>query len=239
VSVSYGFRIEGPVPGDLSLVVERPDLYTITCNGRPVAVGPERWLDRAFGRMSIAAAARAGENEIRLEASPFTIQHEIESAYLLGSFSLQPVPQGFVVAAERPLALGAWKDQGHPFYSEGVAYTERFTIQRAAGKYEVHLPRWYGSVAKVTVNRQAAGAIYAAPWSLDVSPWIRPGINVVELEVVGTLKNTLGPHHGEPPLGTAWPAMFQKATNPGPPPGSQYSTVAYGLFAPFTLVHVK
>jgi hypothetical protein len=30
--------------------------------------------------------------------------------------------------------------------------------------------------------------------------------------------------------------MFQKAPTPGPPPGSQYSTVGYGLFEPFVLV---
>jgi hypothetical protein len=30
--------------------------------------------------------------------------------------------------------------------------------------------------------------------------------------------------------------MFQKAPNPGPPPGASYSTVGYGLFEPFALV---
>ena len=41
--------------------------------------------------------------------------------------------------------------------------------------------------------------------------------NTIEVTVIGTLKNTLGPHHGKPALGTAWPAMFQKAPSPGPP----------------------
>jgi hypothetical protein len=65
---------------------------------------------------------------------------------------------------------------------------------------------------------------------------VRAGRNTVKVEVVGTLKNTLGPHHGNPALGTAWPAMFQKGPYPGPPPGSQYSTVGYGLLEPMELL---
>jgi hypothetical protein len=100
----------------------------------------------------------------------------------------------------------------------------------------VQLRNWYGSVARVRVNGQAAGVILSSPWSLDVTPRITPGANTVEVTVVGTLKNTLGPHHGDPPLGSAWPSMFQKGPSPGPPPGSRYSTVGYGLFEPFVLV---
>jgi hypothetical protein len=54
--------------------------------------------------------------------------------------------------------------------------------------------------------------------------------------VIGTLKNTRGPHHGNPQLGTAWPAMFQKGPSPGPPPGRDYSTGGCGLMRPFVLL---
>ncbi len=92
----------------------------------------------------------------------------------------------------------------------------------------MQLARWYGSVARVRVNGRSAGEILSAPWSLDVTAMLRPGANVIEVTVIGTLKNTLGPHHGNPSLGTAWPSMFQKAPNPGPPPGGDYSTVGTG-----------
>jgi hypothetical protein len=61
------------------------------------------------------------------------------------------------------------------------------------------------------------------------------GMNTIEVVVIGTLKNTLGPHHGNPSLGTAWPSMFHRAPNPGPPPGNQYHNVGYGLLKPFEL----
>ncbi|MHB8523828.1 MAG: glycosyl hydrolase [Limisphaerales bacterium] len=236
----YRFVIAEKVPATLSLVIERPDLYTITCNGRSVAAKPGTWwLDKSFGRIDIASAARAGGNEVAIKASPFTIYHELESAYLLGDFTLNAADHGFVIVPERPLELGKWNEQGRPFYSAGVGYRQKFAVENLAGQYVVSLPAWYGSVAKVNVNGKTAGYIGWPPWQCDVTKQMRRGENSIEIVVIGTLKNTLGPHHGNPVLGTAWPGMFQHGPNPGPPPGASYSTVGYGLFEPFVLKHVE
>jgi hypothetical protein len=234
---AYRFTIEKQIPRSLFIVIERPDLYSVTCNGREVASAKGAWwLDRSFGKIDISRAARIGENEVRLKASPFTIYHELEPAYLLGDFAAQPAEKGFVAAPESPLRLGPWSEQGLPFYAEGVAYSETFSLSKIDGRYSVSLPRWYGSVAKVTVNGKAAGYVASPPWEVEVGSLLRPGQNTIEVLVIGTLKNTLGPHHGNPALGTAWPAMFQRGPSPGPPPGKDYSTVGYGLMAPFVLV---
>ena len=90
-------------------------------------------------------------------------------------------------------------------------------------------------MAKVTVNGRLAGYVTHQPWDCEVTPWIKRGVNAIQVQVIGTLKNTLGPHHGSPGLGSAWPAMFQKGPDKGLPPGSQYATVGYGLFEPFVL----
>ncbi|MBI2946263.1 MAG: DUF5010 domain-containing protein [Verrucomicrobia bacterium] len=238
-AATYRFRIEGTVPGNLSLILERPDLYAITCNGQSVLpTKGQWWLDKAFGRIDLTVTARAGENQITIKAAPFTIYHELEPAYLLGDFALRAVEHGFVIVADASLHLGRWNEQGHPFYGAGVACREQFDLAELNGQYLATLPAWYGSVAKVIVNGKTAGYIASRPWQCDVSRWLRPGLNSVEVVVIGTLKNTLGPHHGKPALGTAWPGMFQKAPNPGPPAGSEYSTVGYGLFGPFVLKQV-
>ncbi len=438
----YKFTIEGSVPGNLAIVIERPDLYTITCNGQPVGVPVTRriphgagsspefkdwWLDKSFGKIAIAAAARVGENVVTLTAKPFTVWHELEPAYVLGDFTLKTADKGFIIAPDQPLRLtsatttpslthginpdgtmwlsggigfgqgaddrapflvldlgrstsfdairfwnyceahvrdltlrgakevrvsaaadaavptfdqslgtfnlkrgnprggtaetlraaargvrfvrfdflsnhngvsypatgepadhgfvglaevqflaeggkpiegvrirqasselpshqrvaryltdgsglnarttGGWDEQGHPFYAAGVAYRERFKVARPDGQYRVALPKWWGSVAKVSVNGKLAGYIDAPPWECDVTKLIKRGDNDIEVTVIGTLKNTLGPHHGNPGLGSAWPGMFQRGPNPGPPPGEAYSTVGYGLFEPFVLKH--
>ena len=121
----------------------------------------------------------------------------------------------------------------------GVAYREKFKVEGTGGKCVVSLPKWLGSVAKVSVNGKHAGYIDAPPWECEVTQQIKRGENLVEVTVIGTLKNTLGPHHGNPGLGSAWPGMFQKGPSPGPPPGQSYSTVGYGLFEPFTLKQIQ
>jgi hypothetical protein len=254
-TASYKFSIEGAVPKDLAIVIERPDLYTITCNGQTVkAKHNDWWLDKAFGRIDIASVAGAGENVVTIKASPFTMYHELEPAYVLGDFALSPAKKGFVITPAQGLTLGksrglvdgsglsstggGWNLQGLPFYSAGVAYRERFSVEKPVGRFLVTLPNWCGSVAKVAINGKPAGFIDAPPWECDATKFVKRGQNEVEVTVIGTLKNTLGPHHGNPALGAAWPSSFHVGPSPGPPPGANYSTVAYGLFEPFVVRQV-
>ncbi len=241
-TASYRFTIEGVVPANLAIVIERPDLYTITCNGKAVvAPAGQWWLDKAFGKIPISQVTQAGENVVTLSAAPFTMFHEIEPAYVLGDFAVKPAEHGFIIGPDQPVTIapGGWKAQGHPFYSAGMCYRQNFEISRRAGTYTVALPDWLGSVAKVSVNGTLAGYIDAPPWQCDVTRAVRKGANAVEVTVIGTLKNTLGPHHGNPALGAAWPNAFQKGPETGLPPGEQYSTVGYGLFKPFVLKNTQ
>jgi hypothetical protein len=147
------------------------------------------------------------------------------------------VGRGFEIVPARLLRIGAegWDRQGCPFYGDAVDYTQTFMVNRKEGRYVLQLPDWRGSVAVVAVNGKDAGLIEAPPYECDVTRWVKRGLNEISVKVVGTLKNTLGPHHSDPPVGTAWPRHFHLAPHIGPPAGTNYSTVAYGLFQPFTL----
>lgn len=241
-SATYRFRIERAVPRQLWFALERADLYTVRCNDQPVAAIPGQWwLDRAFAKLNLAGLAKVGENRVTITARPFTVFHELEPAYLLGDFSLRAGDRGFVVESDQGLSLRAdgWNRQGHPFYAGPVVYRQSFVVAKKAGAYRVALGAWYGSVARVSVNGKPSGAIFHQPWQCDVTDAVIEGKNVVEVAVVGTLKNTLGPHHGNVQLGTAWPRMFQQGPKEGPPPGAEYNTVGYGLFAPAVLQAVR
>lgn len=463
-TAKYKFNIDCAVPENLALVIERPDLYTITCNGQLISAeldGPSKvaarkaageamtarpgadaayaaagqtvgfknwWLDRSFGCIPIAKAAKRGENNVTLNARPFTLWHELEAAFVLGDFALKPAERGFVITSDTqikavketnlpshtnnpdgtawlsggigfeknpdgtsvddrqphvvfdlgqvtetsririwnyneghvrdlagrgvkslrvlgsadrpdsfPIDLGThtlpragansppaelavqnkavrfvkfeilsnqngvtypatgtpedngfvglaevqflapsgrpmpsvkvvkvsselashqrravhlsdgsglsarrfgWDLQGHPFYAGGVSYSQSFSLDKPAGRYVVSLSDWHGSVAEVMVNGKSAGYIFCAPWECDVTKLVKRGRNEIAVHVIGTLKNTMGPHHGSPSLGSAWPAMFRVGPENGPPPGQQYHTVSYGLFAPFVLKEV-
>ncbi len=238
----YHFTIDQKVPSKLHIVIERPDLYTISCNGNAVSPIEGRWwLDKSFGRIEIADAAKVGLNTVTIKASPMTVYHELEPAYLLGHFVLRAAESGFIVelAKDSALSLGEWDEQGHQFYADDVSYAQSFNLGRRKGRYIVELPQWYGSVAEVRVNGASAGYIVSQPWELEVTRWMKNGRNDIAVIVTGTLKNTLGPHHAGENLGAAWPNMFHRAPETGPPPGEKYHTVGYGLFEPFVLRQVR
>lgn len=447
-TLKYKFTLKEALPDSLKFVVERPDLYTITCNGEPVSQDDGAWwLDKSFGVLNIRPIAKLGENEIVLTASPMSMWHEIEPAYVIGDFSLENVEKGYAIVPVKPLVLKpeaeakeeghsnslekvswltmgvgfpgkptgkeddrepfvvfdlgkeyditgvkiwnyneanltkrgvknmtvnehpemtelesgdvvvsepyelhlvqsrgingerpqkfdldfktryvkfeilsnhagkkfplegemnvnrddnafvglsevrflakdaegntfeipnvkidsvsselvnnthdrkavymvdgsglgekqdtfGWNRQGMPFYASGVAYTQKFELTSKSddGKYFVRLPEsgkgWYGSTAKVEVNGSICGYVVSNPWQVDVTEAIKAGGNEITVTVIGTLKNTLGPHHSGRVRGSAWPGSF----HPGPevqPPGDAYDTIGYGLFEPFELI---
>ncbi|MFH1738740.1 MAG: glycosyl hydrolase [bacterium] len=233
----YHFTVSGFEKNpDLSLVIERPDFYTITVNDSKTNWdGNSWWLDKDFGRMDISEYVKKGENVVCIKASPFSLRQELESAYILGDFSLKTVDRGFEIVPPKALTLGPWSKQGLPLYSHTVNYTETFEVPADHGHLVLCLGEWRGSVASVSVNGEEVGVIGWQPWEIDVTGYAKPGRNTVTVTVYGTLKNTLGPHHGSPSLGTAWPGMFQKGPDTGPPPGEDYSVVEYGLFEPYRI----
>ncbi len=238
-TATYHFTVSGTPPAGLRAVVESAALYAMTCNGQAVkAIPGEWWFDKSFGVVDISGQVKEGENTLELVATPFTMMHEIAAAYILGDFALESAAKGFSIAAARPLALGAWSEQGMPLYGDTVAYEQVYEIAKPAEAYRINVPAWYGSVAEVVVNGQVAGHIWRQPWSCDVVGVIKSGRNTIEVRVIGTPRNTMGPFHGNAAPGLAGPEHFRRAPEAGPPPGTEYGIVGYGLFNPFELMPI-
>jgi len=262
-TATYKFTIRDQVPGDLAMVIERADLYEITCNGKSVNVDTEKWwLDKSFYKLELSGVAQIGENLVSITAKPMTIYHELEPAYLLGDFSLESAEHGFVVCPPKQLQLcisqaqeeiadhtprlelveprQGWNRQGMPFYSHGVAYSTIFDLpvmkigERVYVKLSDSPMGWYGAVAKVMVNGKEAGHIGWAPWKLDVSEFVKQGENTIDVIVIGTPKNLLGPHHAGKLRGSGGPWLFGEAPTLQPS-GDCYDTIGYGLFENYEL----
>ncbi len=224
---------------DIRAVVERPQLFQVFVNDKEVRPLPgEWWLDRAFGIYPIGAHIVAGKNKITVKARPFTIHSELEPVYLLGDFKLSGAARGFELHPPAPLAAGAWSAQGWPFYGSGVRYARTYTIplEAAGASYRLRLGPWLGATAEVFVGEKRIGSAAFPPFEVDLTGALTAGSNEVSVVVYGTLRNTLGPFHNDPPLGRAWPGSFQQGAKGGLPPGSEYSSVAYGLFEDFKLI---
>lgn len=235
-TATYYFNVRGKFDySSFKAAIERPALWTITVNGQEVnPVENEWWLDREIKVFSIGSLVKEGINAITLKASPFSVNAEIEPVYIRGNFSVKPAVKGWTIEAPAgSLKTGSWKEQGMPFYSWCVTYSREYNIEDAGRSYVLQLGDWKGTCAGVKVNGQPAGIIAFPPYRLDLTSFIKTGINKIEVQVTGSLKNLMGPHFNNPDPGLASPWLFRNVKSY--PPGAEYQLLDYGLLQEFEL----
>ena len=236
----YRFTVAGDFDmSGMQAAVERPHLYKVTLNGKEIKPEQGKWfLDRETGVFPIGGAVKKGANELVLELSPMKVHAEIEPAYILGNFTVQPADKGFTIYPPvEKFVAGSWKAQGWRFYSGAVSYSKTFDVADPSGNYRISLGKWTGTVAAVSVNGQDAGIICFEPYTLDVSKFIKQGVNNVEVKIVGSHKNLLGPFHNNPVTGAVGPEHFRKVKSY--PSGRDYEQLDYGLMDDFELEEGK
>jgi hypothetical protein len=237
-TATYHFNVKGSFDySTFKAVVERPYLWSVTVNGNEVKPEDGKWwLDREFGVFNIGKLVRKGDNTISLNISPMKVHAEIEPVYILGDFSVRPAEKGWYIEAPvKLLTAGSWKEQGMPFYSWGVTYSKEFNIEKHEGKYLVSLNNWKGTIAEVTVNGTPATVIAFPPYQSDVTDLIKSGNNIIEVKVIGSLKNLLGPHFNNPAPGLVSPWLWRNVKSY--PAGKDYQIIDYGMFDEFTLLN--
>jgi len=229
-TVDKEFDVQTP----LQLSVERPDVFKVFVNDHEVnALDGEWWLDPEFGLYDISELYKTGKNTIRLEVSPMSVFAELEPVYIIGDFSLESQDKGWkITSTDKQLSTGSWAQQGLPMYSGAVSYTSTFSLDETA--CIVKLSDWFGTVASVLVNGEEAGIIGWKPYQLDISDYVNPGINEITVNIYGSLKNLLGPHHNVTRSGivTPWSWRFGPENQPA---GVAYDVLDYGLFEPFSV----
>ncbi|MDD4592562.1 MAG: glycosyl hydrolase [Parabacteroides sp.] len=237
-TATYHFKVnEAFNYSGMRMVSERPELFTVKINGTVVKPIPgEWWLDRSFGVYNVERLVKEGENTVEVSVSPMSVYAEIEPIYITGNFSVVPEPVGWSISAPvMSFVLGSWKDQKQPFYSWDMSYSKSYTITKKEGPYAVQLNKWNGTVAEVYINGAKAGIIYSNPYRLDISSLLKSGLNQVEVRIIGSLRNLIGPHYRDPSPGLASPDLWKRIDKPIP--ASQYLMKDYGLMEDFDLVH--
>jgi hypothetical protein len=179
----------------------------------------EWWVDIAFRKVDISAAVRAGRNEIVLSGI-FGFDSELESVYLTGAFGVEgrrlreenryngqafdryapefrlvPLPGRL---SPRPEGAGLGFDltaQGLPFFAGRVVMKAEIELPSFAGQAFLEFDGLRAAVAHVRLNGSQAGTVAWPPHQVEVTGLLQPGPNQIEIELVGTLRNLLGPHH--------------------------------------------
>ncbi|MHB9029114.1 MAG: hypothetical protein ACYC9O_10115, partial [Candidatus Latescibacterota bacterium] len=185
------------IPEKLELTMESAERFAIEINGKTVETSAGKWhIDRKFPACTITEHVVPGKNIIRA-TTDFLWDTEIENIYLAGDFAVGPEGEGFPLLKEQEtLDTGSWVAQGYPFYPGALTYRMEFELDRVEPyRYELDLSAAKGSMLMVTVNGTEVGALAFPPFRGEITGALQQGANSLEVEVIGTLRNTLGPLH--------------------------------------------
>lgn len=233
-------NIDATAMKSIRAVVERPELWKVFINGNEVSkTEGSLWIDREFPQFAVGEYLKPGKNTITLKAPRMHILAEVMPIYLLGDFLVQPAKQGFEITGGDIETLGSWRESGLPFYSQKVAYSEKFNISKTNGtSFKVKLNKWNGSIAEVFVNNQPVGVIAWQPNELDVTSYLKDGENEIAVKVIGSLKNTFGFFYQKNDNWIFGPHSWNYAPKKIPA-ASEYFLMDYGLMKPFELLKVN
>ena len=241
--VSYQFRVSEDIDlkslGKTDAVVERPELWKIYINGELIEKSDKWWIDKEFYRFPIGGRLKKGNNAITIKADKMSVHAELMPVYIVGNFQLKPLARGFEIVAGKIIsALSPWREMGYPFYSQKVAYVQKFNLKKEGVQYLVKLNKWKGTLAEVRVNGKKAGLIAWPPYQLDISSLINKGNNEIVVSVIGSLKNTFGYFYKDNNRWINGPGDWNTAPDKIPSL-SQYFLEDYGLFEPFSLMEAN
>ncbi len=213
------FEFESEVNGEgreLYLVLERPEAFSIEVNGAEVPSADSGfWVDKSLRRIDISRHVRRGRNVVRLRGV-VDFETEIESCYVVGDFAVRSEGDVRFVITEEPGAVRCEDlvHQGYPFFAGTVSLAQEFELSGGFKRVVLEFEGLSCIVAEVLVNGELAGHVFLRPHAIDITERVREGRNELEVRLVTSLRNLLGPHHhraGE--LFSVGPGSFMDEAN--------------------------
>ncbi len=197
VALRFRIEVEEVPAGVVYLLVEGAQQFEILLNGEGVPNEPEGWyLDRNMHKVPLPTLF-SGDNVLELHCA-YTNHTELEDCFLLGDFGVSA--ERVIVAEPQWLHLGDWTTQGYPHYAGSMIYHGTYRYEPKPGtRVRLHLGERQAVHVAVYVNGSLAGHI---PWAsangLDITDALGPGVNNVDIQVVSSPRNMLGPLHLAP-----------------------------------------
>ncbi len=177
---------------DAQLVMETPERFAVTINGRPVETRADLgwWVDIAFRRLALPEGAFIeGYNEITL-TGPFAEDINLEAIYLLGDFAVS-LEGALPCLSALPDTLKATSvvGQGLPYYSGNLIYHYDIPQDWVGQRATVEIPAYEGAYAKVSSGQEQK----LIPWRPNRAALVLG--QRLDIGVCITRKNTFGPLH--------------------------------------------
>lgn len=189
------------------------------------------YVDRSFHPVDITEHVGKGPNTVELNrafeapseaafmlASLFHTATgvELEAVYLIGDFAVRGslsngevrprcvrYDRHFRIVHEKQTTAGDLTADGYPFFAGNLSLEASLELPKPAGDERAFLvlPSMDAVVVETVVNAKPCGSIAWPPYEVEITAAVRPGKNALQLELVSSLRNLLGPHHrpsGEP-----------------------------------------
>ncbi len=235
LTLRYKFTSDVANPRSAFLVIEDLNKGFLKVNGVPVPAKTGAWhWDRGFGKVDISRLVRKGGNVAEFSVQ-YNILTQVEAAYVVGDFGVELAGpyEGKIVEETKRLEFGSWVRQTYPFYSGRMVYSTPFHVRKKA-KTWLRLNQPSGILFKVRVNGEEAGKILWQPYELELTPYLKDGENLLEIEVVSSLQNSWGPLHEKTGDDNQWcgPDGFEDERNIK----DEFSLFNYGLLGGVELV---
>ena len=240
VVLKYSFFCEVIPEGRVTLAFEDREYLYAAVNGVDLPKKSNgRWIDDSIGEYDITSYIRLGENSFELtydicgkkygedlteifetEKNRFFYPIEPDNVYLRGNFDVKPKgnitdngfclqSSQFVVTKPSKKSLGDLTVNGAWFYRGNAKYKLRGIVPTPGKRTIIKIGGYDGALVKVIVNGKEQKSLSQTP-EFDVTDYIKETDNDVFIELVGTNRNLLGPHHhicGEVSL--VGPAVFE------------------------------
>jgi len=226
VSLKFEFSSNLDSANNINLLIEEPQKFDIFVNNKKVIHKNPKWyIDISFKLIPIAKYVAKGGNELLLVTKKYRQDVELENCYIAGDFSVNR--DTFVL--EKPkdtIRTGSWVEQGFPFYPGSMTYKQDIFVNKKKNKkYILKIGKHRATVINARVNNKSAGILCWEPYELDITKLLKRGTNKISLELVGSLRNMLGPLHykGKNRIG---PLQFCDEKNWT----DRYKFVPYGIF---------
>ena len=141
------------------------------------------------------------------EKNKLTYDMEIESMYLVGDFGVrlqgefEQIPHdayffGGDMIIEKPndeVYLHRLDLQGFPFFSGKLTFKK--TVTSDGKPTLIRFDKRGVNAIHVKINGSDVKTLMFTPYELDITEYLQPGENEVELTMANNLRNLLGPHH--------------------------------------------
>lgn len=192
-----GFQVDD-VPSRAELIVDgfAGSAWELYVNGQAASAEPARSaIDSQMDAVDISDLVRQGANVVALRLTVTTAADGLlDLLKITGDFSLtRRAGGGYSIAApRRAVQPASWTAQGYPYYSGRGVYRRAAPIPLDVAGRRVFLEAAMADdVLEVVVNGQRAGVRLWAPYEVEITPFLRPGDNTLELRVANTLVNLL------------------------------------------------